>query len=401
MVGDGMGTAYTTGYRYMVDNPATKEVEPTVFDSLLVGGARTYPDDDTVVTDSAASATALATGTKSYNGAIGVDHEQHHLPTMLEEAKKKGWQTALVVTSQINHATPASFMSHAKNRKMYNEIADQYLDQRINGKPKADLMLGGGTDYFIREDRNLVDGFKKLGYSYVDSLESLQQQNSLPLLGLFGESGMTSALDAEDPLRLKHMTQKALQLLTKSDKPFFLLIEGSQIDWCGHANDVACAMAEMNDFGETMKIVKAFAQKHGDTLVVATADHNTGGLSLGANKVYQWETQKIAKIKATIAKMTKEFAKAKDINQAINKWIGFELAKDDIEEIVEAKKSGDEEDLYEAIGDAIDKATYTGWTTGGHTADDVQVFATGPGRDAFIGHQNNTEIADKLFKHIK
>ena len=101
----------------------------------------------------------------------------------------------------------------------------------------------------------------------------------LPLLGLFGESGMTSALDAEDPLRLKHMTQKALQLLTKSDKPFFLLIEGSQIDWCGHANDVACAMAEMNDFGETMKIVKAFAQKHGDTLVVATADHNTGGLS--------------------------------------------------------------------------------------------------------------------------
>ena len=117
--------------------------------------------------------------------------------------------------------------------------------------------------------------------------------------------------------------------------------------------------------------------------------------------MYQWETQKIAKIKATIAKMTKEFAKAKDINQAINKWIGFELAKDDIEEIVEAKKSGDEEDLYEAIGDAIDKATYTGWTTGGHTADDVQVFATGPGRDAFIGHQNNTEIADKLFKHIK
>ncbi|MDF2153387.1 alkaline phosphatase [Vibrio sp. CAU 1672] len=144
MIGDGMGPAYTSAYRYFTNNPDTAQIETTVFDSILVGMARTYPDDDTYVTDSAAGATALSSGIKTYNGAVAVDVNKKPVNTMLEMAKAQGITTALIATSQINHATPASFAAHNEFRKNYKQIADDYLDNTIRGKPPVDLMLGGG-----------------------------------------------------------------------------------------------------------------------------------------------------------------------------------------------------------------------------------------------------------------
>ena len=131
MIGDGMGPAYTTAYRYFKDDPTTKQIETTVFDTILTGMARTYPDDHTYVTDSAAGATALSSGHKSYNGAIAVDTDKKPVKTMLEIAKERGMTTALVATSQINHATPASFATHNESRRNYDAIANEYIDNKI------------------------------------------------------------------------------------------------------------------------------------------------------------------------------------------------------------------------------------------------------------------------------
>ena len=192
VIGDGMGPAYTSAYRYFSDDPNTKEVEETVFDRHLKGSSSTYPAAISgVVTDSAASPTALGTGVKSYNGAIGVDVNKKAVQTVLEWAKLQGKKTGVVVTSQINHATPASYLTHNESRKNYNAIADSYIDDGI----KADIYLGGGSQYFIRDDRNLVEEFKQAGFHYLDSYQGLTNlPKAKPVLGLFADVGLPWAL---------------------------------------------------------------------------------------------------------------------------------------------------------------------------------------------------------------
>jgi alkaline phosphatase len=281
MIGDGMGISHTTAYRYYSDLPSTINVETTIFDQILVGTARNYPDDSTYITDSAAGATALATGHKTYNGAIGINRNKDELETVLERAKKVGKKTALLSTSQINHATPASFAAHNISRQNYNEIADEYLDSHINGRPKVDLLLGGGTQYFIRDDRNLVNEFNEFGYQYVDDLSKIDEIKNLPALGLFASVGLAYEIDSKEKNRLQKMTSKALELLRTSGNGFFMMVEGSQIDWCSHQNDIACAMNEMDDFAKSVEIVKKFVdESREDTLLIVTSDHSTGGLYL-------------------------------------------------------------------------------------------------------------------------
>lgn len=400
MIGDGMGPAYTTAYRYFKDDPNTKVVDPTVFDTILRGMAHTYPDDHTYVTDSAAGATALSSGHKSYNGAIAVDTDKKPVKTMLEVAKERGMTTALVATSQINHATPASFASHNESRRNYDEIANDYIDNKIAGKLPVDLMLGGGTKYYVREDRNLVEEFKAAGYQYSDDFAAMSDLKQVPALGLFAEVGLPYALD-ENPTRLTQMTTKALDLLDgQNDKGFFVMIEGSQIDWCGHANDIACAMGEMDDFAKSIEQAKAYVDKNPDTLLVITADHSTGGLTLGAHGQYKWETDVVKGVKATAGTITKALLESEDLKSVWQKYSDIEFTEANAIKLSEAKKMGDKT-LVLAVKDIINHASFTGWTTGGHTAIDVQVFAYGKRAEDFYGSQNNTAIASKLIDFIK
>lgn len=139
---------------------------------------------------------------------------------MLEIAKEQGMTTALVATSQINHATPASFAAHNESRRNYDDIANDYIDNKIAGKLPVDLMLGGGTEYFIRDDRNLVDEFKQAGYQYGDDIQNLGQITQVPAIGLYAPKGLPFALD-ENPTRLKQLTSKAFDLLDgQNDKGF-------------------------------------------------------------------------------------------------------------------------------------------------------------------------------------
>ncbi len=362
--------------------------------------ATTYPDDHTYVTDSAAGATALSSGHKSYNGAVGVDTEKKPVKTMLEIARERGMTTALVATSQINHATPASFTAHNESRYNYDEIANDYIDNKIAGKLPVDLMLGGGTKYFIREDRNLVDEFKAAGYQYGDDIKNLNQITQLPAIGLYASKGLPFALD-ENPTRLTQLTSKALDLLDGQNKEgFFVMIEGSQIDWCGHANDIACAMAEMDDFAKSIEKAKAYVDKNKDTILVITADHSTGGLTLGAHGQFKWETDVIKGVKATAGKLTQQLLDTDDLKSVWDANTNIEFTTENKIKLEQAKKMGDKA-LNLAVKSIISDTSFTGWTSGGHTAVDVQVFAYGKGSEQFIGSQNNTDIADKLIGFIE
>jgi alkaline phosphatase len=403
MIGDGMGPAYLSAHRYFNDDKSTPTVENTVFDSLWRGMASTYPDDDTYVTDSAAAATALATGSKTFNGAIAVNHQHVPIGTMLQLAKRLGKANGIVASSQINHATPASFLAHNSNRRNYNEIADMYLDYKINNMPVADVMFGGGTDYFIREDRNLVNEFKQLGFHYADSWSQVAALTTTPALALLADIALPVALDSKQPNQLATLTEKALQLLTPAKKGFVLMVEGSLIDWCGHDNDIACAMAEMNDFASAVKVAKAYVDKHPDTLLVITADHETGGLSLGAGTQYLWLPEVVRQVKASSRIIAQHIIAADSAPAALAMWTeltAIALNEEEQQALLTARAQG-ETNLRELSNKLIAKYSYTGWTTRVHTAVDVAVMAYGKWQDDFVGFQDNTQIAKQLIHYIQ
>lgn len=404
MIGDGMGPSYVAAYRYYQRDLAATTVANTVYDDLLTGMASTYPDDDTLVTDSAAGATALATGIKSFNGAISVNRQHIPIGTMMQLAKRLGKANGIVASSQVNHATPASFLAHNSSRRNMNDIADMYLDYRIDGKPVADVIIGGGSQYFVREDRNLIDGFTALGYQYTDDYRQLDSLTRLPAMALLTESALPAALNSGFDSMLGPLTEKALQLLSSSDKGFVLMVEGSQIDWCGHDNDIACAMAEMHDFAQAIQVAKAYVDANPETLLVITADHETGGLSLGANGVYQWRTEVIKNVKATgreIAKQLQQLESQQDISKRYTELTGISLDDAQLQLLVTALKNEDEKVGRSQIVQFISEASLTGWTTGGHTAADVPVMAYGKQAGEFNGFMDNTEIAKKLIQYIQ
>lgn len=398
IVGDGMGPAYTSAYRYFSDNPETAEIEQTVFDRMLVGSASTYPAPRSgYVTDSAAAATALATGHKTYNGAIGVDATKKPTQSVLEYAKSIGKSTALIVTSQINHATPASYASHVESRKMLNNIADQYFDNKINSQFTVDIMLGGGWKYFIRQDRDLTKEFVAAGYQYVDNYNQLSKVTNDRVLGLFANVGLPWALDDQQPQRLKTMTTAAIDRLDNNEKGFFALIEASQVDWAGHSNDIAAAMAEMADLSATVTWLESYVEHHPETLVVMTADHSTGGLTIGANGTYRWLPKFIKNLQASPQAIASSQLKNGFDGALIGKQLGFKPKKDELKALALAHEQG-EEQLFIAIKHLIDLRTNTGWTTSGHTGIDVPVFAFGAAKEQFKGQIDNTDIAKIIFE---
>lgn len=397
VVSDGMGPAYTTAYRNYVDDPSTPHVETVVFDDILVGNASTYPAQVSgYVTDSAAAATALATGVKSYNGAIGVDVDKKPVDSVMHFAKSKGMRTGLAVTSQIVHATPASYIAHNESRKNYNEIAEDFFDVRVNGQFVADVMLGGGTSYFEREDRNISAQFIDEGYQYAGSYEQL---GSIPtgsnILGLFAPIALPAVLDDKRKNRLQFLTESAIRHL-ENDNGFFLLVEASQVDWAGHANDIASAMAEMHDLAQTMEYLREYVASHPDTLVVLTADHSTGGLTIGANGDYRWSPEHLKNMQASVMTIAMAMPNEENPGDYVASQLGLTLTEEELATL-ESIANQDDKTRFMAVKSFLDAKTNTGWTTGGHTGVDVEVFAFGAGYTHFMGQIDNTDIAKNIF----
>ncbi|MGR5057790.1 alkaline phosphatase [Vibrio rotiferianus] len=311
MIGDGMGPQQV-GLLETYANHAPNSIyqgETTALYKLaqegVIGSSLTNPED-AIVVDSACSATMLATGIPTASEVIGIDSQGNHVETILEKAKSKGKATGLVSDTRMTHATPAAFASHQPHRSLENNIAVDMLETGV------DVMLSGGLRHWIpkstndkgdtykqlekltqgdvylkskrKDERNLLTEAQQQGYSLAFNRNMLEKAKGDKVLGLFAYSGMNDGIaysqSKNDPKRsqpsLKEMTEKALDVLSKDIDGFFLMVEGGQIDWAGHSNDAGTMLHELIKFDEAVNSVYEWAKNREDTLVIVTADHETG-----------------------------------------------------------------------------------------------------------------------------
>jgi alkaline phosphatase len=275
LIGDGMGLTQISSAFYF------KETLPHYARFQNIGLMRT--SSTARITDSAAGATAFSAGEKTYNGAIGVDADTISLPTIFEILSEEQWKTGAVSTSSITHATPASFYAHVKSRTMQEEIAAQLTTSQV------DFIAGGGYGYFADSTRldgkDYLDTLKTKGFTVnLQQLDSLVDPNR-KYAYLFGRNELPTILGGRGEF-LPKATGLAIQHLSGDDQHFFLMVEGSMIDWGGHANDADYLISEMIDFDDAIGVALDFAEQDGNTLVVVTADHETGGFTLASGENY-------------------------------------------------------------------------------------------------------------------
>lgn len=267
MIGDGMGVSQVTAAT--IWNPDAS----SFYRFRTVGLIETYSTSNKV-TDSAAGATAFASGVVTYNRAIGVNPDSVSVPTILEELQAQGYQTGVISLTSITHATPACFYAHVSDRDMHEEIAAQLVTSEV------DFFAGGGWQYFTqREDkRNLLQELTDKGYE-IDTTDLPTKIEAGKRYGyLLDEKTMPSKVQGRGDF-LQEATALALDYFSQSDQPYFLMVEGSYIDWGGHATDAQMVIKEAVDFDQTIDLV--LDQADSSTLVVVTADHETGGVSIG------------------------------------------------------------------------------------------------------------------------
>lgn len=440
MVSDGMGPAslsLTRSYRQHVDG--LPEEDTLTLDKHFWGSSRTR-SSNSLVTDSAAGATAFSCGKKSYNGAISMLPDYQPCGSVLEAAKRAGYATGLVVTTDITDATPACFASHVMMRQMQDEIALQEIGQGPLGR-SVDLMLGGGRCHFMPnstsescrlDDIDVVGLAKeKYGWNYADTRKAFDdldggRKASLPLLGLFATTDFPFELDRKNindvyP-SLSEMAKTALKALekttAKSEKGFFLMIEGSRIDHAGHINDPAAQVREVLEYDKTFKSVLDFIESSAtETILVATSDHETGGLATALQQhghwpVYNWYPQALAnatqsceKLAATLQKhvsdkaysMSKEQLKSWINNELVVSGLGIPDATD--EEL--ALLAENPEASVTTFAAIISLRAHVGWSTHGHTAVDVNVYSSGgPETSGIRGNVENTDIGKFLSHYL-
>lgn len=272
IIGDGMGLEQISAFTF-----SNRQLNS--FERFHTIGFHKTSSSDDLITDSAASATAIACGIKTKNKYLGVDSSGQGMETILEKASRKGIATGMVVSSTIVHATPAAFVSHINNRDSYEAIAADLLDSG------CDVLIGGGQRYFTRrktDSLNLESELVKRGYTVTDFFQRDPDHftfNSLQKLVFFTADG--------DPLPatagrtyMSHCSTEMLDMLSRKNSGLFAMIEGSQIDWGGHANDLKYVLAEMEDFNQIVNSVMDWAIRDQHTTVIVTADHETGGMSI-------------------------------------------------------------------------------------------------------------------------
>ena len=389
---------------------------------------------DSLVTDSAAAATAIACGTKTYNHGMGLDPRGNRLTSCAEVAKSVGKKVGIVTTVTINHATPAGFYAHRKDRGEDYAIGLDLIDSGF------DLFAGGGASRWDdRENKlyrgDLYDLAAKAGYSVIrkdrTAFDALKPGCGKVWFAAT-DGKMPATIDADEWAgvpTLADMTRKALELLDDGEKGFFLMVEGGRIDWAGHANDAAANLHETLAFDDAVKVGVEFLRRNPDTLVITTGDHETGGMTMGFAKTgYALYVDRLAhqkcsaeKVKSYIGKNC--IAKFKDLKPFLTEKFGFDftttdteknpmaLSKDEIKELSEAfdydlelARQGKKDDeaydakkithLPTAIKSIFSHKCGIGWTSGNHTAQPVLTTADGPGAERFRGFIENTDIAE-------
>lgn len=411
MVTDGMGPASLSLARSFKQYRDKLDIDDILaLDSILIGSSRTR-SNDSLVTDSAAGATAFSCALKSYNGAIGVDPEKSPCGTILEALKLRGWHTGLVVTTRITDATPAAFSSHADYRFQEDLIAQHQLGEYPLGR-MVDLMIGGGRCHFLpkanqgcrNDDRNLIEEAQKNGWSYAGDrklFDALDEGRNvkLPLLSLLAPTDIPFDIDRDSSVHpsLAEEVKVALTSLSDATKDskegFFLLIEGSRIDHAGHQNDPAAQVREVLAYDEAMKEVMKFVDNTDtETVVISTSDHETGGL-VTARQVtenypdYLWYPEVLLNSSHSgeflVKKMISKQSQTNMDDASLETYIAKEIVEQDMritdytkEEIQTVKKfAGDPNRLLGFLNNMISVRSQTGWSTLGHSAVDVNIYA--------------------------
>lgn len=273
LIGDGMGVAQLYAGMTVSSTPFYLEKFP------YSGFCKTYSSDN-YITDSAAGGTAIASGVKTNNGMIGVTPDGAPVTSILEIAHKNGLSTGVVSTSAVTHATPASFVAHNAGRGNYEDIAKDFLNGTV------DIFIGGGEDHFRKrkDGKDLTVDLKSAGYDVVYTMEDLKKSRSSKIGGLLAAEHMPKASEGRAG-KLEEMTRKAIETLSKDDDGFFLMIEGSMIDWGAHDKNTDYTVAEVIDFDNAVGVALEFAGRNSETLVVVTADHETGGMTLTGGSI--------------------------------------------------------------------------------------------------------------------
>ena len=275
-IADGAGLNHITVSRLAIGGPDHK----LYIDQLPVAGTSSTHAYENLITDSAAAATAWATGNKTKNRYLSVDKDKKELTTIFEMLDDKGYLKGVVATSSVTHATPAAFYAHIDSRYKEKEIADQLLNSSV------DIALGGGQEFFNLQELDKNHHLMTEKVSLENNYDGLKN-----IIGLFDEDGMERGLDMPTQ---REMTNYALDYLDDKCNGFFLMTEGSQIDWAGHSNDIEYMIREFKDFDLTIKDLINFVTANKDTLLLITADHETGGLQLMKQKddsfIVQWGT---------------------------------------------------------------------------------------------------------------
>lgn len=320
VIGDGMGLTQISSL-YELGNLEHSNFERFQHIGLLKNNASSHR-----ITDSAAGATAYACGVKTYNGAIAMDSDSLAVKTIVEILPDQSWETGLIATSSITHATPASFFSHVKLRSEQDAIASWMHRSNI------DFFAGGGKRFFEHRPDNLnySDTLRLNGFDISYDLNEAKVESDKKLGFLLADEGLPKMLENRGTF-LTDATQMALEYLPKNGQNFFLMVEGSQIDWGGHENDANYIITEMLDFDKTLGVILDYAEKDGNTLVLVTADHETGGFALSSTD------NNYNKVKGT-------------------------------------------------------------FSTGGHTATMIPIFAYGPGSELFGGIFENYNVFHKLMQ---
>ena len=438
-IGDGMGVNQVQGTElYRGELEGKIGITPIWFTQFPYATTATTFSATNGVTDSAAAGTALATGNKTQNGTIGMKQDlQTEVSSVAVWAKNKGCRVGVTTSVSVDHATPAAFYAHDPSRGSYYKIGTDLYKAGFDFYAGSDFIDPNNKDNKDGNSENLYTMAEKNGYTiargYKDKLKKCKKADKMILFQSekASEKDRTAipyAIDrTKDDLTLADITRSAINFLSKDlSKGFFLMVEGGKIDWACHSNDAATAFHEVADMDEAVKVAYEFYSQHPDeTLIVVTADHETGGfvLGTGANKLHMQILKKQKVIESGFTRILNELRKKynnnvswEKVQQALKENFGFwdkvKLNEKQEERLLakyndtfkgkeaklEKSEYAQDEPLAAEAKRIIDEIALVGWTSGGHSAGYVPVFAIGAGADLFQGRIDNTEIPIKIAK---
>jgi len=410
MIGDGMGPSHF-GAAWLYSNRVLgKELRMV---EVMKSGRTAYVVNDTadaIVTESAAAATQIACGVRVPARAVGMGPDgKTPCKTVLELAKDKGMATGLVTTSGITDATPGAFAAHVPHRSDEASVAAQELQLGV------DILLGGRKQFFLpeaaggkrKDGRDLLEEARRAGYVVAGTASELQQTTSGKILGLFNMGNMAYEIDRGKTAEpsLADMTAKTLEVLARNPKGFFAMIEGGRIDHAAHRNDASATIRDTIAFDDAVGVALDFQRKHPDTLLIVTADHETGGMAIiGHSKDSKEYTgidlAAIQKATASFELILSELGKdpaPEKIREAVKRNLAIEITEDEAKVVADdtIRKLDPKNYSYatlHSLAFVLRPYLRVGWASQTHTASPLFAFGSGPGSEELVGFRHNTEL---------